>query len=360
MILGNKGGFRMSKIRRMFPGGNTANGFYSFHNNIIGEDRKKLYILKGMPGGGKSSLMKEVGKKAIEKGYDVEYHHCPSDPNSIDGVLIVELKIAIVDGTAPHIIDPVYPGLKDKLIDLAVFIDQDRLYKNKDKIFEAKLNNKIAYNRAYDYLKSAKTIQNIIIENNKRRMDFTKVNGETRKLIEKIFLGNNKKLKSARTRHMFSAANTPDGYVDFTYTILEGLSKIYYIEGDMGTGKSTILKRLKEIGEIEGYNMEIYYNPTIPEKIESLIIKELNLCITSNKKALSFPHKKIDLNRYLDFTIVENRDYEIYNILMVEAINNLNSAKINHKILEESYKSSIDYSGINKIKKDIMGEIFSF
>ncbi len=33
-----------------------------------------------MPGGGKSSLMKEVGERALEKGYSVEYHHCPSDP----------------------------------------------------------------------------------------------------------------------------------------------------------------------------------------------------------------------------------------------------------------------------------------
>ena len=41
----------MRKIRRMFPGGNTANGFYSFHNNIIDENRNMLYILKGMPGG---------------------------------------------------------------------------------------------------------------------------------------------------------------------------------------------------------------------------------------------------------------------------------------------------------------------
>ncbi len=41
----------MTKIRRIFPGGNTANGFFSLHNNIISEKRNKLYIFKGMPDG---------------------------------------------------------------------------------------------------------------------------------------------------------------------------------------------------------------------------------------------------------------------------------------------------------------------
>lgn len=63
------GGFYMSKIRRMFPGGNTSQGFYSFHDNIIGLDRNKLYILKGMPGGGKSSLMNNIAKRMMGKGF---------------------------------------------------------------------------------------------------------------------------------------------------------------------------------------------------------------------------------------------------------------------------------------------------
>lgn len=86
----------------MFPGGNTSQGFYSLHDNIKGPKRNMLYIIRGMPGGGKSSMMKEIGKLALEKGYDLEYHHCPSDPNSVDGVVIEELGIAIVDGTLPH------------------------------------------------------------------------------------------------------------------------------------------------------------------------------------------------------------------------------------------------------------------
>lgn len=92
----------MSRVRRIFPGGNTSQGFYSLHDNIISLDRNMLYILKGMPGGGKSSLMNNIGERMSEKGFSIEYHHCPSDPESIDGIVIEELRIGIVDGTPPH------------------------------------------------------------------------------------------------------------------------------------------------------------------------------------------------------------------------------------------------------------------
>ena len=47
------------KTRKMFPGGNTANGFYSFFDYIIPNDVNRIFCLKGGPGVGKSSFMKK-------------------------------------------------------------------------------------------------------------------------------------------------------------------------------------------------------------------------------------------------------------------------------------------------------------
>lgn len=92
------------KIKNVFPGGNTSYGFYSFYQYIISQDtaRRKICI-KGGPGTGKSTLMKKVGEFFNQKGYDIEYHHCSSDNNSLDGVVIKGLDVAILDGTAPHV-----------------------------------------------------------------------------------------------------------------------------------------------------------------------------------------------------------------------------------------------------------------
>lgn len=91
------------KIKRVFPGGNTSKGFYSYYDYIIEPDANRIFVIKGGPGVGKSSMMKKVAKDLLEKGYDIEYHHCSSDNNSIDGLVVPKLRVAMVDGTAPHV-----------------------------------------------------------------------------------------------------------------------------------------------------------------------------------------------------------------------------------------------------------------
>ncbi len=92
------------KAKRVFPGGNTSKGFFSYYDYLIEKDANRIFVIKGGPGVGKSSMMKKIGKEMIDRGYDVEFHHCSSDNNSIDGIVIPKLKVAMVDGTAPHLI----------------------------------------------------------------------------------------------------------------------------------------------------------------------------------------------------------------------------------------------------------------
>src|SRR5690554_4674737 len=107
------------KIKHMFPGGNTTVGFYSYFDQILPyENANHIYSLKGGPSVGKSSIMKKIGKKMTELGYSLEYHHCSSDPNSLDAIVIPKLKVAFLDGTSPHIVDPKYPGVIDEIVNL--------------------------------------------------------------------------------------------------------------------------------------------------------------------------------------------------------------------------------------------------
>lgn len=104
-------------IKHVFPGGNTTKGFYSYYQYILGqEEATRIICLKGGPGVGKSTFMKTIGKKMVDSGYDIEFMHCSSDVNSLDGVVIPAIKIAILDGTAPHVVDPKNPGAVDEII----------------------------------------------------------------------------------------------------------------------------------------------------------------------------------------------------------------------------------------------------
>jgi len=97
------------RIRHMFPGGNTSQGFFSYYDYILGQEEAiELYVLKAVPVS-ESHIHEEIGKEMVERGYDVEFMHCSSDNNSLDGVVIPSLKIALLDGTAPHVVDPKIP-----------------------------------------------------------------------------------------------------------------------------------------------------------------------------------------------------------------------------------------------------------
>lgn len=352
----------MAKIRRIFPGGNTSHGFYSLHDNMMGFDRNMLYIVKGVPGGGKSSLMREIGRRAAEKGYSLEYHHCPSDPNSIDGIVIVELGIGIIDGTPPHGIDPTFPGIKDKIVDLGRFVDEEKLKDKEEDIVLAKKNNKYAYSKAFSYLKAAKTIYELIEVENKRYIDQKGINTKGKDLIDKVF--SNKevevKINGFDERHLFSTAYTPEGFIDYTSTILEHVSHVYYIEGEIGTGKSLLLKRILEESRIRNYSVEIYYNSLLPDKIESIFIKNLDTIVTSNENGGHFAKFTLNLNDYIDISKVNSEDYSTFNFLIEKGINSLGGAKENHFILEKSYRPAIDYDEINKVKEEIYNEIVTY
>ena len=87
-----------------FLGANSPAGFFSLYDQLVDPyTDEALYILKGGPGGGKSSFLKKIAKGIADTGLDVEQIHCSADPDSLDAIYIPALKVAYVDGTAPHV-----------------------------------------------------------------------------------------------------------------------------------------------------------------------------------------------------------------------------------------------------------------
>jgi len=107
------------RVRHMFAGGNTSKGFFSYYDYVLPQEKaERIFILKGGPGVGKSTFMKKIAEGLCSEGCDMEYMHCSSDPGSLDGVVFPKKGVAIIDGTAPHIVDPKNPGAVDEIIHL--------------------------------------------------------------------------------------------------------------------------------------------------------------------------------------------------------------------------------------------------
>lgn len=343
-------------IRRVFPGGNTSEGFYSYHSYIVNGVTNRTFILKGGPGSGKSTIMKEIGKK-YEKYYTVEYHHCPSDSDSVDAVVLVEPKIAVIDGTAPHSIDPTMPGLLDEIVDLGKYIDESIISNYKDKILKAKFDNKNSYRSAYSFFRASSEILGEIVQNRKNVMDYVKINHLLSEMIGEIFRGCSYGFKVGGKRHLFNQALTPAGLIDYTETLVNNTSHKYIIEGNYGTGKDTILRRIADEAVFLGLDVEIFHQPLMPRKINSIIIPQLSVSIITNKIDIDNVEKVIDLNDFL----IENIDLEDYNnifyLLVERGIEKLKLAKTNHELLENYYYRAIDFDGINDEKNKILDKI---
>ena len=147
-------------MKKFFAAANTENGFFSLFDEIFAPEKfRRIYILKGGPGTGKSTLMRKIADAAQSKGYDVEYIYCSSDPDSLDGIIISALSVAILDGTSPHMTDPVYPGAVERIVDLGVAFDFRMLEQRRDELIPLIRAKKESYRTGYRFLSVAGRIE---------------------------------------------------------------------------------------------------------------------------------------------------------------------------------------------------------
>ncbi|MBQ4100775.1 MAG: hypothetical protein IJC83_04425 [Oscillospiraceae bacterium] len=141
----------MEQNLKFFLGANTPLGFVSRFDML---NNYELYIIKGGPGTGKSSLMKKVAS-----GFNnAETIYCSSDPNSLDAVILPEQKIAIADGTSPHTLEPRYLGISEHIVNLCGCLDSKKLKQNADELIPLFNKNSLCHTRSCRFLAAASSL----------------------------------------------------------------------------------------------------------------------------------------------------------------------------------------------------------
>lgn len=144
------------RIKEFFLGSNTCRGFSSRQQELYTKGFNRVFILKGGPGTGKSTLIKKITNRLLQEGYAVELYCCASDNRSMDGLGVPSLGVVIVDGTYPHIVDPELPGIRDEIINLGSYWKEDLLKTFSREIKEHRREIRTYFEIAYRYLKEAK------------------------------------------------------------------------------------------------------------------------------------------------------------------------------------------------------------
>lgn len=357
------------KILNYYAGGNTARGFYNlFRSNFDGLER--IFILKGGPGTGKSSLMKELGKRWAARGHDLEYIHCSSDNGSIDGLIIPALQTGIVDGTAPHVMEPEAPGAIEDYVNLGEAWDHSKLAKRTLDIRRLSALIRDSFQQAYATFAEALQIHDRWEKPYIEHINITEANKLAEELTE-TFFGNGRGMAAGKgmVRHRFLGAATPQGPADFVPNLTEDLPRRYFLKGRPGSGKSTLLKKLAQHAKQCGYDTEIYHCGFDPHSLDMVIVRELGLAIFDSTAPHEYDPERegdqlIDLyQRFITPGTDETYANELahissqYKETMNRATACLAQAKAYHKELERIYVEAMDFSVVDEIRERIDEQI---
>lgn len=351
---------------RYFLGANSPQGFYSLYDHLIDpKQAERIYILKGGAGCGKSSLMRRVAQKAEEMGETVEYIHCSADPDSLDGILLPFRKSAIVDGTAPHIIEPRYPGVVECYVNLGECYHNNSLKDSRQEIIHCMGGYKDCYKRAYHCLSAAAEIG----EDMRSTLSTNIFEEKAAKRAKGILSREIKKSGSGcgQVTKRFLRAITHRGVLCY-YTTAETLCKRVYVLEDNYSLAHLMLSHLLSGATSSGYDVIACPSPMAPDRLEHLLIPELSLAFVSAPSGLVWekhPYRRIHVDAMVDDDLLRRNKArlrfarKVSSALMDEAVDSLAQAKAMHDELEALYNPHVDFERVYQTADEIAGQLLN-
>lgn len=339
-----------------FLGANSDKGFVSYFNELQDfGDFLQLFILKGGPGSGKSSLMKKIYKHAQGLGHNVEAINCASDPNSLDAFIDHTQGIAMADGTAPHSFDPYLPGAKEHIIYTGEYWNTTTLLKNKEEI--QKLNEEITdcHKSATAYIKAAASLI-------KENMEIAKKHINKKELTEfgEMLASHFAKGSSAREKKRLLSAVTC-GRVEFFENTLSSLAdKIYVLNDPWGASSDMLLSFLRT--KALSNNLKITSCPcsVIPERLEHIIIPSEKTAISVKNSFHGTQNPFSETGSFyhpFDESALKERQQVSHN-LIYKATECVNKAKSLHDDLERYYVDAMDFQGLENIAEKLKKQLY--
>ncbi len=358
----------MSLVMSSFMGANSPIGFCSFFEEIYNPyQNHHPYIIKGGPGTGKSTLMKKVARKAQEKGYETELIYCSSDPDSLDGIIVKDIGVSVIDGTSPHVIEPKFPGAVENIINTGDFWDKKKLAQKSDIIRALTLENSMHHFRSARYLSAAGAINNENIRLASSFIKEDKINSFAVRFVSREMPSKRKSSSGKRIRRFLSGI-TPEGVVFLNETVSAAAVRVIGIKDNYSAVSPLLCQRIGDLAVKNGYDVIFCQCPMNPKgDCEHIIIPEVSLALITVKKEHNISlecDRLIHCKRFMNPEI-ENyagrlrRGKKLCSHLISESIDSLKKAKTTHDKLEKEYIEVMDFQALNDYTDIITEEMFS-
>lgn len=345
----------MSNAVHFFLGANSGHGFQSLFDRFCSsDDHYDLLILKGGPGAGKSTMMRKIGVAMEERGEQVEYLHCSGDPDSLDGVHIPRIKTAVIDGTAPHVVEPKYPAAVDRYVNLGAFYDIASAKTAREEIKHWSDACSDGYRSAYRVLGAAQKLSDDASQLMLRGLDQKKLARRTEGIIGREIRG---KGSGGRDSYRFLGSYTYKGPV-WRFDSVEKLSdRVYHLIDTFGVS-AMMLRQIHTAAQKKQYASIICCDPENTERIHHLLIPELGLAFITVREGMectSSAYRRIHLDamingdHYIHWKSRIKFSKKMVSTLRDEGIRLLAEAKAAHDALEGQYLPNVDFAGIDEL-----------
>lgn len=362
------------KVRNYFPGGNTSRGFYSFYQYILGQkEAEHIVCIKGGPGTGKSTFMKSIAEYFLNKGEDVDCFWCSSDPDSLDGILLKERHTAFMDGTSPHVVDPVNPGAVDTILHFGEFWDGKAIREYKNYIMQSSNTIKNWFNYAYGNLRAAEALRKTLKDIYDDAVSGGEIYQMTAGIINRELSHKPVSIAEGKCRKYFATAITPKGHLSHMRSLISGYKKLYLFSVPVGFDTGSMMRIISENVVHRGFCTEQYYCPMDPcSRIEHVLVPELEMgFMTLNEyhdleiSGNSADVINIDMREFTDWNLIEKYNDVIISCedesrrLISQAITYLQKAKKEHDVLEGYYVPNMNFNKIQDLADEWICKIES-
>lgn len=353
----------MAQVTSFFVGANSGEGFRNLFSEMLDlEDTYDFMVLKGGPGVGKNTFMREIGRTMEEAGTPVEYLWCSGDPDSLDGVVLPELRCAVADGTSPHVIEPQYPAAVDRYVDLGRFYDLPSAKSAAEEIKTHTHAYKSAYIRAYHCLKAARQVELDAVSSVAKAFDYERLERRVKGILSRELRA--KGNQRGRTTRRFLGSITHKGYV-WHFGSVDALCPKVYEFADTWELAGGALASLHEAALERGWDTIICLAPEDINRIEHLLIPGLGLAFVTSCPGMDYgkkPYRRIRLDAMAETEGRSRLRFQtrMVSLLREEAVDALKEAKRSHDALEAVYNPYVDFDGVRAQAALEAGRLLSY
>lgn len=343
----------------------SPGGFTGYFDQVLAvKSGWRTLLIKAGPGCGKSTMMRRISDALVAAGETVELIHCSSDPDSLDGVICMGRKFCIVDATAPHTLEPRYPGASEEIVSLYDCLDRKKLHDAQSEVVELFTKCSTLQERAGRYITAAGSLLTDSMRIAAATANLPAAKAFAGHLALKYFPKNG---NGGDEQLRLLSANTADGVLFYADTVKKLANTVIVLQDEFGAVSKTMLRTLHDAALARGHNVITCYCPFAPwDKIEHLILPELSLAFVTGNYFLSQPFegaRTIHCRRFCSKEMLAgyrsrlrwNRRAAEELLLQASALQK--EAKANHDLLEKHYTGAADFAAIDRITEQVVASL---